>query len=105
MRSRPVKSKEINGYTYTVTMLGAKDARDVAMRLAKADGNMLKLSWDDFEYIVDKFAKHTDVFGDGYQAPGPNLKMVMDDHFAGHFADQMGWLNFCVEENFQNATP
>jgi hypothetical protein len=70
---------------------------------------MANLKDADYDFLINAFAKTTEVeYPPERDALGnvrdrvPRLDKVFDEHFAGHFEDQMKWLLFCVEANYSS---
>lgn len=115
------QSKTIGEFTYDVTSLGAKVGNRVLMKLAKSVGPAFllaagggakgidvgraseairEMNEDDFEWIVQQFATKTDVtLADG-RSPSLGNPAMFDMHFAGLYAEELQWLEFCIEVNF-----
>lgn len=113
-------TRRIGEFDYTVTQMPARKANRILLKLGKTiapvlllwkgggeagalDGGSLasairELNEDDFEWVVDEFAKTTDVQINETQAP--SLFKVFDLHFAGRQVEMFEWLQFCVEVNF-----
>lgn len=122
-----IKSKEIAGFKYEVTQLGAKKGRAVLIRLAKVIGPAIsalvsaddfesaagpaltnlcsQLNEDDFAYISDTMADCTKLVqiattSDGQKEIKTALSSLFDDHFRGRYLPMMQWLVFTLEVNF-----
>ena len=103
------KTVTIGSDTYTITQLGAKKGRAVAVRLAKllapmAEGEdrglsaaLQNLSDADLEYVCDAFAALTSV---KMERGSPQLDAIFDMHFAGKYGAMVNWLVECVKFNF-----
>lgn len=106
------QTKQIGEFSYEVTTLGAKLADRMLLKLAKSVGPVFlaaagssalgadafsALSEDDYDWVVEKLARSTDVqIGD----KAPSLWPVYDLHFAGKPIEKLEWLKFAVEVNF-----
>lgn len=98
------ESREIDGFTYEVTQLGAIKGSQVFVRVLRLLGPMVKtkdvgslfanLQEEDVKYLCDAFAPRTQVMG---VAP---LDKCFDFHFAGRYMALVKWLVFCFELNF-----
>jgi hypothetical protein len=114
------------GYTYTVRQFGAREGGRMLVFLGKllgkpigdavSGGKSLDLetagrvisgladavSEQDFDHLVNSFAKHTDVTGGTYGAKSLPLHTegVLDLHFAGAYGELLQWLAFAVEANY-----
>lgn len=120
--ARQTKSKDINGYTYKVTQLGALVGRKALARLAQATGPAIgtyastqgdnetksnaalarllgALSESETEYFCDLFAPTTTVSGKEFRGDAA-LDINFDDHFAGNYDALIKWLVFSLEVNF-----
>lgn len=112
------KQKQIGEFTYEVTMLGAKIANRVLIKLGKSVGPVFMLAAmggmnagrmveaikgldeDDFDWVVLQFALKTDVtLADG-RTPNLGNPALFDMHFAGRYSEEFEWLEFAIEANF-----
>lgn len=95
---RETKQYDINGTTYSITQLGADNARKVAARLMKVNFNHLALSDEDYAFVKNLFAASTEVhLGD----KRPQLSSIFDAHFAGDFSAQCNWMACGIEANYE----
>ena len=115
------------GFTYTVRQFGAKEGGRMLVFLGKLMGKPIgdavsagreldletvgrviagladAVSEQDFDRLVDAFAKQTDVSGGQYTNAVPlNTEGVFDLHFAGAYAELGAWLMFAVEVNYSS---
>jgi hypothetical protein len=114
-------TKTIDGVQYDVTLLGAKVASKVLLKLMKSIAPVFMtaaawrgamdvgkvsdairgLSEDDFDWIVARFAERTDVhLGDRSPNLGSENGAVFDMHFSGKSMQMFEWLEFAIEANF-----
>ncbi len=122
------RTKLINGREYEVRQLDALKGRSVFLRLAKyaipalteikeaasspasegedaalkiLGGSLSKIAEsvteEDFNFFCDTLAPTTCVEIDGKR---PQLDRVFPVHFAGNYAEMLGWLAFAFEVNF-----
>ena len=120
------ESKEIEGSVYHVRVLGATEGRKLLVRLmrvlgpalgeflvnrkgeALADSDVLpaiailgqRLTEEDLEYVVAKFAETTEVEKEGKKIV---LSKIQELHFAGNYLAMFKWLWFCLQTNFTAA--
>ncbi len=111
------QSITIGEFTYEVLPLGAKVANRVLLKIAKTLGPLFMLmggggglagaadalkamSEDDFDWIVDQFAKRTDVLLPDGRAPSLGNPAIFDQHFACRYSEEFAWLEFSIEVNF-----
>jgi hypothetical protein len=115
--------RRIGEFDYKVTQLPARRANRVLLKIGKTVGPVLLmvglargekltekldtkgildaiqgLDENDFEWVLDEFAKVTDVAIAENQ--NPTLFKIFDVHFAGKQGEMIEWLTFCVEVNF-----
>ena len=122
---RESKQHNINGFTYTISQLGAKEGRRVLARIlrsvagaATAAGELAKeggdateaalsgvaklvenLSDADVDYLCDTFAATTTVGPEGKDV-ALQLKDCFNEHFAGRYGDMVKWLWASLETNY-----
>lgn len=104
MQLRQAQTREIDGFTYEVTPLGAIKGSRVFTRLLKVLGPVLgskdiskmfdNFSEDDMDALREAFAPATMVMGQG------QLDKIFDIHFVGRTMAMIGWLLFSIEVNF-----
>lgn len=117
--SRDTHTREIEGVTYRVTMLGAKDGLRTLARLSKllgpvalaADGGSVvggiveavrSLDPDEVVTLACAFEGSTKVV-QPVQSSGArsiDLPLDMDAHFAGKIGALLSWLSFAIEVNY-----
>jgi len=120
--ARKTEEKVIDGVTYKVTQVGAKEARKVQLRLARVAGALMPLALDgsqgagalaavasslarvmtdeDLALVIDTFANQT-----LFQDPGAGWRGLpehYDEHFAGAALRHLRWLRFALEVNFSD---
>jgi hypothetical protein len=101
--------KEIDGVTFTIRQLGAKEGRRVLIRLTKVVGSgfagesfaaaMVALTDADVDFLCDTFAASTDYSEDG-GVHTYELGKVFDEFFAGKYGTMIRWLWACLEVSF-----
>lgn len=111
---RTPKQKVIEGFTFTVTPLGAVSGSRVFARVLKMVGPLLgektmerglpglfsALNEADLDYLREAFAPMTQVrLPDGKE---PVLSNIFDDFFAANYGVMVQWIFFCLEVNFGN---
>jgi hypothetical protein len=122
---REIRNHEIDGWTYVIQQLGAKQGRIVLARVLRVvagaagaasaaegeeDGGAAlaaigklseSLSDSEIDFLCDTFAKTTRIARDGKEillSDGSNF----DDHFAGRYGAMMKWLWAALETNFSS---
>lgn len=120
---RKTETRTIGAHQYKVHQLGANEGRRVLGRLLKIVGPLLgaadsgsakgkvnemaalkavmgaveNLKDEDVDYFCDTFGKNSEAkVGNGW----PTVSEIFDAHFAGEYAEMLGWLKFCIEVNF-----
>lgn len=121
---RQSKAHTIDGFTYTIAQLGAKDGRKVLARVLRAVAGAAgdaaglatgvdateaalagvaklieNLSDADVDYLCDSFAPTT-LFGPEGKDVQLQLKDNFDDHFAGRYGALVKWLWAALETNY-----
>ena len=114
---RETTSVTIDGVTFTITQLGAKEGKKVLARISRAvapvaamakdgveTGDILlkvteSLSDDNLDFFCDTFAKQTRFSEDG-GAHEFLLSDKFDDFFAGRYGLMLQWLYASFEANF-----
>lgn len=116
------ESSVIDGFTYKVTQLGAKEGRRVFARLVSTLGGAVgalakevtgegngadaaqgvasfadRITPETLDFFCDVFAPYTLVCNGPSELP---MSKEFDDHFAGRYAQMVQWLVFCIEVNF-----
>jgi hypothetical protein len=119
--------KEINGYTYAVTQMGALRARRVITRFLQVAGGALaaisaaggkagrkeavmavveNISDENMEFFYREFAADTVVSIPDPGRPDREARLsydaAFDDVFVNRYADMIEWLLFAFEVNFGN---
>lgn len=118
------ETREIGGYRYTYTPLGAKRGMRLFTQLAQRLGGSIgaavggagdatamggraigtlcaQLDPDFLEQVIETLAAQTKVELPGNDGPKlVDLKGVLDLHFAQRLMDQFGWLEFCLETQY-----
>lgn len=122
---RESRTHLINGFSYTIQQLGAKDGRRVLARLLRSvagaageASDLVKegsngaeaalagiaklvenLSDADVDYLCDTFAPTT-LYGPEGKDVQLQLKDSFNDHFAGKYGDMVRWLWAALETNY-----
>lgn len=110
--SLETKSHTINGFTYDIAQLGAKQGRIVLARVlrivgvaAEAADPVAKLASAltdaEIEFLCDTFAKTT-MFGQADTGNRVPLKDQFDLHFAGRYGDMIQWLWAALMVNYES---
>jgi hypothetical protein len=108
---RKTCTKEINGFTYSTTQLGATEGRKVGTRLMRVVGAaaesseplaalMKAITDEDYLFLVKTFGAISTVSGGEFGERAPFIKDVAEEHFAGHMGSELAWLAWCLEVNF-----
>jgi hypothetical protein len=117
-------TREIGGYSYSVSQLGAGEGRRILIKLTKmlgpslghllaiADGKLdqsiagalyelsSNVSDGDFTDLCRTFGERTEVEIDG--KPHKLDLQMQELHFAGAYGDLLKWLGFCLELNYKD---
>lgn len=121
------ESGMIDGFTYKVTQLGAKEGRRVFARLVSTLGGAVgalakevmnasegkqeggvdaaqgvasfadRITPETLDFFCDTFSTYTLICHGATEQP---MAREFDDHFAGRYAQMVQWLIFCIEVNF-----
>lgn len=120
------ETKEIEGSVYHVRVLGATEGRKMLVRLMRVLGPALgeflvnrkgetlsdsdvlpaiailgqRLTEEDLEYVVAKFAEATEIEKEGRRVI---LSKIQELHFAGNYVAMFKWIWFCLQTNFSAA--
>lgn len=117
--------KTIEGHSYRLHQLGAKDGRHMLVRLTKvlgpslgrlADADRSRLSEsiaqaiyelsvhmteEDLDWVCETFGKRTELELEGGALKVLDLEL-QELHFAGRYGAMVKWLGACLEVNFQD---
>jgi hypothetical protein len=102
-------TKDIDGITFTIQQLGAKDGRRVLTRITKVVGSgfagdsfaaaVQALTDADVDFLCDTFAANTTYSEDGGQHTY-ELAKLFDEIFADKYGTMLRWLWACLEVSF-----
>ncbi len=109
--SREVKEHNIDGFTYQIAQLGAKQGKKVLAHLMRVIGPAFEasdpvakfaatFSDDEFDFLCDTFAKTTQFYADEDPAKVFDLASKFDDHFTARYGSLLKWLWACVDSNY-----
>lgn len=119
---RETRPHVIDGFTYSIQQLGAKEGRIVLARILRIVGGAIaagaaggegesnvtaavgklveSLPDAEVNFLCDTFAKGTQVSAEDTPDKVVLMKDVFDDHFAGRYGAMVKWLMAALETNF-----
>ncbi len=110
---RETVTETIAGYTYTIEKLGAKEGRKLLASLIRAVGPAFEgedaiaklcaaVTDSQLDMLCDTFAKATRYSPENDPDKEWELRLEIDQHFAGRYGAMVLWLKACLDANYSS---